>query len=68
MEVFQVAHDLANDNVICHMKKARSFTHNVFSDIFICFLYYNNDDEIDLLYEMDSFNKLLEDFRLNKQN
>ena len=29
MEVFQVAHDLANDYFNCHMKNSCSFTHNI---------------------------------------
>ena len=67
MELTQLAHDLANDYFKCHMKNSCSFTYNVSNDSFNCFLYNSKDDQVDLLYEMNLFDKLHDDFKLGKE-
>ena len=62
MEVFQVAHDIANDYFNCNTKNSCSLTHNISKHNFHCILYYSIDDQVGFPYEMNLFNRLHDDF------
>lgn len=67
MEECQVAHDLADHYFNCHMKDIFSFTHNVSTEEFNCFLYYNNNCQVHLSGEINLLSKRPDDFELSKE-
>ena len=67
METFQTAHDLANDHFNVYIKESRSLTHNVPINEFNRYLHYNNDNKIYLIEELNVFNKLHAEFKLEKE-
>ena len=68
MATFQAERDVANDYFHLYMDEKRSFTHNVSKDEINCFLYYNIDDDINFLKELDIFNKLHDENELLENN
>ena len=44
------------------------FTYNVSGDETNCFVYYNNDDKVNFIYELSVFNKLHDNHKLSGNN
>ena len=64
---FVVRHNLANDYFYFHFEEKKSFTHNINSDRFVLWIYYNNDDTISIHDKVKVIKNLADEYDLSNK-
>ena len=65
---FEVCHRVANDYFYFHFEGKRSFTHNVSNNRFVLWIYYNNEDMININDEIKIIKDLAGEYKLGEKS
>ena len=63
---FEVCYRVANDYFYFHFESKRSFTHNVNNNCFVLWIYYNNDDMVNINDEINIINDFAGEYKLER--
>ena len=64
---FVVRHNLANDDFYFHFEGKKFFTHNISSDRFVLWIYYNNDDTTSIHDKVKVIKNLADEYDLSNK-
>ena len=64
---FEVCYRVTNDCFYFHFESKKSFTHNVNNNCFVLWIYYNNDDMVNINDEINIINDFAGEYKLGKK-